>query len=194
MNMCKWTRDDTEYLRQNFGDTPPEKLAKVLNRSIDAINKKAYNMGLKAKPNRCIPKIWTKDDEDFVRQNYNKMDSADIAKKLNRSVAAIKQKACALGLTKRQMREKADLITKFKENPPPWREETSCTAVCICSSVIRGQKLVDIAIDLYRPLQQVEEVYERSLTDGTYNRVKKYLESPSFGYVDSGDKRYKLAK
>lgn len=90
------------------------------------------------------------------------------------------------------MREKINPKEHFRKNQPKWREETSCTAVCICSSVIRGQDLEDIAMDLKRPIKQVKEIYERSLNDGTYEYVKHYLESPSTISVDLHDRYCRL--
>lgn len=186
-----WTKDEEEYLIKSYENMPPEKIAKALNRSIDSINTKTYDLGLKRKLKRKA-RLWTKAEIDFVKQHWKDMDLIDIAETLNRSAMSIKTKACQLGLTKRQVQEKINRKEHFRKHQPKWREETSCTAVCICSSVIRGQYLEDIAMDLKRPIEQVKEVYERSLHDGTYNYVKHYLESPSTVSVDLDDRYCKL--
>lgn len=189
-----WTKDETEYLRKNFKSTPPEVLAKVLGRSVNSINSKAYCMGLNVQSGNRTGSGWVKRDLKFLIDNYDNMSVDDIAAKLNRSSGAVRAKAFSLGITKGQQKEKQELQKKFEKKQPRWREETDCTAVCICSSVIRGQELESIAIDLYRPLKQVRQVYERSLTDGTYDRVHKYMTGASRTSADLGDRVYKLPK
>lgn len=190
-----WTKDETEYLRKSFKSTPPEVLAKVLGRSESSIKSKAYCMGLKVQSGQHRGGSgWSKQDDTFLIDNYDNMSVDDIAAKLNRSSGAVRMRAYSLGLTKGQQKEKQELQKKFEKKQPRWREETDCTAVCICSSVIRGQELENIAVDLYRPIKQVRQVYERSLTDGTYNRVHKYMTGASRTSADLGDRVYKLPK
>ena len=189
-----WTKDETEYLRKSFKTTPPEVLAKVLGRSVHSINSKAYCMGLNVQSGNRTGSGWSKRDLKFLIDNYGNMSVDDIAAKLKRTSDAVRMRAYSLGITKGQQKQKQELQKKFEKKQPPWREETDCTAVCICSSVIRGQRLEDIAVDLYRPLEQVRQVYERSLTDGTYNRVHKYMTGANRKSVDLGDRVYKLTK
>ena len=189
-----WKKDETEYLRKNFKTTQPETLAKVLGRSVHSINSKAYCMGLNVQSGNRTGSGWSKRDVKFLIDNYENMRIDDIAAKLKRSSNAVRIKAFSLGITRAQKQEQREMEKKFAEKQPPWREETSCTAVCICSSVIRGQRLEDIAVDLYRPIEQVRQVYERSLTDGTYDRVHKYMTGASRTSADLGDRVYKLPK
>lgn len=190
----RWTKDEEEYLVKSYENIPLEKIAKTLNRSIDSITSKAQEFEFKHKRPKHKAKPWTEAEIDFVKQHWKDMDLLDISKMLDRSAASIKGRACRLGLTKRQVQEKINRKERFKKHQPKWREETSCTAVCICSSVIRGQDLEDIAMDLKRPIKQVKEIYERSLNDGTYKYVKHYLESPSTVAVDLDDRYCKLNK
>ena len=43
---------------------------------------------------------WSKDDLKVLKQIFRNMSTADVAKKLGRSVASVQNKAGALGLTK----------------------------------------------------------------------------------------------
>lgn len=115
---------------------------------------------------------WTVWEDKYILAHYKNMPRPEIADALQRTDGAVKTRMYTLGLG-------TSGESKQKRDERGWREETSCTAVCICSAVYRGQKLKDIAEDLSRPLSQVEFVYNRSLKDGTYNRVKRYIESPS---------------
>lgn len=46
-NYKKWSEDDLEFLRENYGEITADKLQRVLNRSMSTITKKAWKLGLK---------------------------------------------------------------------------------------------------------------------------------------------------
>ncbi|MDD3057141.1 MAG: hypothetical protein PHO72_02420 [Sphaerochaeta sp.] len=48
---------------------------------------------------------WTKEDEQFLRDNYGKMAGKEIAKKLGRTIGAVYRKARVLGITRRCVRK-----------------------------------------------------------------------------------------
>ena len=118
---------------------------------------------------------WTAEDDEYIMNHYKTTTRLEIAKALQRTEGAVKNRMWKLDVLKDALKN----VNKAKRDDRGWRDETSCTGVCICSAVIRGQTLEEIAEDVNRPLSQVEFVYERSLKDGTFDRVKRYLETPS---------------
>ena len=114
---------------------------------------------------------WMVWEDKYILEHYKNMPRPEMADALQRTEGAVRARMFALGLGTGDG-------SKQKRDERGWREETNCTSVCICSAVYRGQKLKDIAEDLNRPLSQVEFVYNRSLKDGTYNRVKMNIENP----------------
>lgn len=129
-------------------------------------------------------KPWHISEDKFLRKNYDTYTNNQLAAALGRSYASVTVRARHLGLK----RTKASIYkprNNEKKRIIDWREETSCTAVCICSAVIRGEKLGSIANDLNRPYEQVKYIYDRSLYDGTYRRVYRFQKSdfvPRCGY------------
>lgn len=44
-----WTNEEVEYLKENFGDMRNEDIAKSLNRTVQSIKYKSYQLKLKKK-------------------------------------------------------------------------------------------------------------------------------------------------
>lgn len=87
-----WTKDEEEYLIKLHENMSPEKIARVLNRSIESITTKMYDLGLKYK-SKYKARPWTKAEIDFVKQHWKDMDLIDIAEMLGRSPISIKNRA-----------------------------------------------------------------------------------------------------
>jgi uncharacterized membrane protein len=65
--------------------------------TLPAVFQKARRMGLKL---RAAPHPWTEEDDEFIRQNYRKIPTKEIAEKLNRSLDSIINRAGPLGISK----------------------------------------------------------------------------------------------
>ena len=97
MRICKkWTSADIEFLKKHYADGDKEMLTKYFGRSWNAVNMKAFWLGLKRD---CI---WIVVDIEFLKKHYADGDKEMLTKYFGRSWKAIMCKAWELGLTKCQ--------------------------------------------------------------------------------------------
>jgi len=92
----RWTEEDINYLKSNYGSLLIEEIAKHTNRSIDSVRYKASNIGLTEKKN-----LWSKADILFLSENVNTMPLDVLAKKLNRTVKSVATQRFKLKLSKK---------------------------------------------------------------------------------------------
>lgn len=101
----KWTPEMRELLKREYRKTPTKRLAKRLsgmaNRRITpkGLREQARKLGVSAAQVRAT---WSRDDEDYLRQNYMRKRSAYIARKLGKTLGQLKYKAAKMGLTRLQ--------------------------------------------------------------------------------------------
>jgi len=91
-----WTKDEINFLIENYSTIGPTKCAIALCKTYASIKGLAKRLNLK-KQNR-----WTKEEENFLVQNYNLLGATNCSKHLYRTTNAIKQKACDLNIIKSQ--------------------------------------------------------------------------------------------
>jgi len=118
----RYTPEQEQYLRDNYGKMSRQQIADYLGRSVFAIQNKADKMGLTTNID------WSEEDLKFLHQHYEKMDMAELINRLGRTHKAILTIAHRLGLkrdlsvnnylsgrsfngVKRQFREKKKRIT-----------------------------------------------------------------------------------
>jgi hypothetical protein len=65
--------------------------------SLPSVFQKARRLGLKL---RAKPQPWTEADDNFIRQNYKRIPTREIALKLNRSMDSIINRAGPLGISR----------------------------------------------------------------------------------------------
>lgn len=107
----KWSEDDLTYIKAHYGNDGPASVAKALGRTKAAVTRKAAKLKITA--NTCgNRKHWSSEEVEYLKANYNKIPTKEIAIKLRRSQESVKHKAAALSL-----REKAK--TKHR----PWTEK-----------------------------------------------------------------------
>jgi len=103
----RWTKEEIEYLKENYPKLPTFEIAKKLQKPINAIIKKAYKLGIKKKPEvirRTISlshkkyRYWSEEELEYLRKNYTQKPIEELSKKLGRSIQAIRSKASFLGL------------------------------------------------------------------------------------------------
>ena len=93
-NHSKWTEEEFQYLREHTMDTS-EEIAKVLKKTVNAVNGKRTVLGLyKSQP-------WTEEEIQYLKQNYESELYSDIAKLFNRSEGAIRAKCHELNLVQK---------------------------------------------------------------------------------------------
>lgn len=115
-----WTDDEVEQLKKLYRTTPNPVLAKMFNRSPNAIYYKACNLGVtKNKIHN-----WSKKDIEKLIELYPNTNNNKLTKLFNRSHIALRTKAHSLGLKKSDefMREVNKIPNKgqFKKGCIPW--------------------------------------------------------------------------
>lgn len=93
--MKRWTKEQTDYLINNYYKMHYEDMSKVICKSANAIRAKCFDLGL-VKNSR-----WTEDEMSFLINHLNDMTYKEIAKALNRTESSVKTKAEKNGIKKR---------------------------------------------------------------------------------------------
>ena len=91
-----WSKKDLKKLRDMFAVGKTKEIALQLGRPLDAVNSKAYKLGLRK--NDC--KWWTKREIGRLKKIFPNTPSKQVAKQFGRTVNSIREKAARLGLTK----------------------------------------------------------------------------------------------
>lgn len=94
--MERWTSEEEKYLINNYMTTMYCDIAKVLNKTENAIRVKCFDLNL-VKNN-----AWSSDEIEYLKENYNKKNIKEIAKYLNRTENSVRLKANRNGLKKSQ--------------------------------------------------------------------------------------------
>lgn len=84
----RWTDEDIETLKNNYYMGAPW-LANELERTINAVKFKAYSLGLSVES--CHIKYTDEEIKD-IKENYNKMSAAALARYIGRSTYAVYNK------------------------------------------------------------------------------------------------------
>jgi hypothetical protein len=91
----KWTKEEEQFLIENYINKTPAKCAEILNRTLSSIHHKASKLKL-TKPNQA--KLWTDKDEQFLKDNYSYNGPNYCAESLGRTYNSVHLKAAAMGL------------------------------------------------------------------------------------------------
>ena len=113
--------------------------------------------------------------DQYIKEFYRVMTARNIADKLGEKVSYIQSRATKLGLKKEVDRsvyaKRKGKFERKKKNPNPI---TYSTKVILCSAILRGESLVQVAKDTNRPENQMEKLLEECKLDGTFDRIKEY--------------------
>lgn len=102
----RWSKEEIDYLREEYSKLSGEnvtnvldRISKKLNRTKGSIRNKAYELGITHRE-----KYYTKDEIQYLKDNYDKVSMNDMATFLKRNESNIFRKMKQLGLhkTKRQ--------------------------------------------------------------------------------------------
>ena len=89
-----WEDREVDFLKKHYNvDMTPSEIAKVLNRSASSVKSKAFAIGLADNVE------WTKDQIDYLIDNYCYKTNDEIGKKIGRSGQAVSYKAFELCLS-----------------------------------------------------------------------------------------------
>ena len=84
---CCWSPQDDKYLIENYAKYGPKKCAEFLDRTKDAVKRRAYRLGLTASIK------WTQEEEEYLVKNYAKYGAKKCAEFLGRTKGAVMKKA-----------------------------------------------------------------------------------------------------
>lgn len=91
---AKWTKDQIDFLKNNYGKIPKEELCQKLNKTWSSISHKAIRENINS------PREWTEEELQYLKDNYKDKTYNEIAKVLGRSKSAVDLKINRLGLIK----------------------------------------------------------------------------------------------
>lgn len=91
----RWTDEELEYVRANYGTLTRAQIAKKINRSTHAISRMACTLGLTKEIHR-----WTPEEIALLSKMYPDTDNAVLAEVFNTTWDCISVKSSSLGLTK----------------------------------------------------------------------------------------------
>ena len=106
-----WTNEQLQYLKDDYCYESRRLLAIHTGQSENNIRNKLIELGLVTKQQRKVvtqPGGWTKDDIQYLKDNYEYGNTYDIATHLNKSYQAILNKATRLGLQRKVIMYTAD--------------------------------------------------------------------------------------
>ena len=78
-NLRLWTKEEDEYLRQNYPTGSLKEIAEHLRRSVSACMHRAGKIGVRRATN------WTEEEDTFLKMNYFTMSAKEIAEYLGRT-------------------------------------------------------------------------------------------------------------
>lgn len=106
----KWIEEEIQYLKDNYKFYNVVELAKYLNRTVDAVNRRMYLLKL----SKC--KKWSVKEVVYLKVNYEFKSNRELSKELNRSEVSIYNKSKKLNLYKDSVFLKNYLTSVNKSN------------------------------------------------------------------------------
>lgn len=89
----RWTKEEEQFLRDNYGEHGPTYCAKILNRAYKAVTVKASKLNLTK-----TKYWWSKQEDKFLTQNYSERGANYCAENLDRSYESVLNRAWQLSL------------------------------------------------------------------------------------------------
>jgi hypothetical protein len=146
--MKRWTKDEIKFIEDNYNSMRSGEIAKILGRSVQAIQHKAHRLRLlKKEP------PWTNEDLRVLRKNYYSKGAEWVAKKLNRSLQSIHTKVF-----------KMDVVKIFKTQSK--EDALRNTIVCLVdvAKILRGANNQEKALQLEEQAKKIEKEFSEFLT------------------------------
>lgn len=141
-----WTKEEEDFLSNNYLTLEQKEIAKKLNRTIASIQKKMEYMGLKKYDRKSD---WSEDEVNYLKENYLNTPIAVQMKTLQRTYLAIRYKANELGL-KRDMSTSIEREVKAILNAYGIAHEEQVTIRgFIADFVINGNKIIEVHGDYW---------------------------------------------
>lgn len=164
--VCQMTEQQKKFILENYGVAQTNSIAASLGISTATVLRWARRMGLAIKPanKQFVP---TKEQSNYILENYGEIPCRIIAEDLGISVSAVRATAKRLGLkiTKQQL---ASLKTMYITQCPNPNPITHTTHMLICRYYYEGTSIANIAFTLGRSASQVSEILSECMENGNY--------------------------
>ena len=99
----RWTQEEVDFLKDNYSSISgtAKRIGVELDRGVASITKKARSLGLTNQKytNRGYGRFWSVEETQFLKDNYSKTPTSEIAKKLGRTKNSIVSQAFNLGFS-----------------------------------------------------------------------------------------------
>lgn len=92
-----WTKEEDEYLINNYIQLSSKQIADHLGRTVHSINARRDDLGL------IRHEAWSVDEINYIKENYLNMSHKEMGLHLNRSEAAVRAKCFDLNLYKKEI-------------------------------------------------------------------------------------------
>jgi len=109
----EWTKEEVRYLRENYRDTSLADMGFHLHVAPSTVRNKLILMGLDTDNSRRVRRMWTKDELEYLRENYPTMTAIDIADHIGCSNTTVSNKAKELGLKKSPEFRRTDFHRRY---------------------------------------------------------------------------------
>jgi DNA-binding CsgD family transcriptional regulator len=102
----RWTQTEEQYLKDVWGTVSLAEIMKSLGRTEDSVMRKAHRLDLDTgkSDEDMMKKRWSREEDNFITENYKSIDVEAISQQLGRTVSAVRKRASALGLAERTNR------------------------------------------------------------------------------------------
>lgn len=133
-NRKKWTDNEINILQDNYSLMPISDIMKLLpGRTYNSIVNKAKKLSLKSYVRQ--QQLYSDDDINFIKSNWELKSDDEIASLLNRTKRAIKAVRCSLGLFRQDNEKKhyENLTKFFRGQIYEWKKQSmeNCNFQCI---------------------------------------------------------------
>jgi hypothetical protein len=99
-NKRTWLKSEENYLIENYPHNTATQIAQHLNRSLGAIQQRAFNLGVDAINRSGAKTNWTESKLSFLKKNFNKMTTEQLCNRLEIKDTVVRMKMKELGLRK----------------------------------------------------------------------------------------------
>lgn len=185
----EWPLEEVNLLIENYSTKPMcDVMSLFPNRSQPSILGKAKSLGLKSY--FYLSRIYTEEDEEYLKNNYLNKTNEELAEVLNRSVSAIAQRLSVLKLYRPNDRAGYNNLSEYiRGRLIPWFKQTKldCNFTCAVTGVrtniithhIRGFNLIlDEAINAIDfPIYDSVSNYTNEQLDEIFNTFFNLQES-----------------
>jgi hypothetical protein len=97
----RWTEEEVEYLKENYGTVSAREIAETLGRGLPGLHSKAATLGLDGRVGHWSHAkrvgAWTKEEIEFLKANYLTLGAEACARQLGRTKAAVHGKIRKVG-------------------------------------------------------------------------------------------------